>query len=38
MGMIEYCGHLYAQGRYDEETLLKAVFDLMMKGVLNRTE
>lgn len=38
MGMMEYCGYLYAQGRYNEEVLLKAVFDLLMKGLLNRTE
>jgi hypothetical protein len=38
-GMMEYCGYLYAQGRYDEEVLLKAVNDLMMNGLLmNRTE
>jgi AcrR family transcriptional regulator len=38
-GMVEYCGYLYAQGRYDEEVLLKAVNDLMMNGLLmNRTE
>jgi len=38
MGMMEYCGYLYAQGRYDEEVLLKAVFELLMKGLMNRTE
>lgn len=37
-GMLEYCGYLYAQGRYDEDVILKAVNDLMMKGLLNRTE
>jgi AcrR family transcriptional regulator/predicted DNA-binding transcriptional regulator AlpA len=38
MGMIEYCGYLYAQGRYDEKVLLKAAFDLLSKGLKNRTE
>jgi AcrR family transcriptional regulator len=38
MGMTEYCGYLYAQGRYDEKVLLKALFDLLMKGLLNCTE
>lgn len=38
LGMMEYCGYLYAQGRYSEEVLLKAVFDLLMKGLLNRTK
>jgi AcrR family transcriptional regulator len=33
-GMLEYCGYLYAQGRYDEDVLLKALDDLMMKGLL----
>jgi hypothetical protein len=39
MGMSEYCGYLYAQGRYNEEVLLKTVFDLLMKGLrMNCTE
>ena len=33
-GMVEYCGYLHAQGRYDEDVLLKAVNALMMKGVM----
>lgn len=37
-GMVEYCGYLYAQGRYDEDVLLKAVNDLMMKGLLVRKQ
>jgi len=36
MGMIEYGGYLFAQGRYDEEVLLKALFDLLAKGILKK--
>ena len=36
MGMTEYCGYLYAQGRYDEEVLLKTLSDLLMNGLMNR--
>jgi AcrR family transcriptional regulator len=38
MGMMEYCSYQYAQGRFDKEVLVKAVLDLLMKGLLNRTK